>query len=139
MPLRYLDMVCEAIFTLNERGGATRDKIWNFLSSKRDYAASIKDKKVFVVQLRRILKDNAYVVPGKNNRRFSLTAKFKTKLVKHVQKGETLDLARKHAMVTKDNNKKKPVTKNKIAKASKAGPKGAEKVTKMKMIKELQE
>ena len=61
MPLRYLDMVCEAIFTLNERGGATRDQIWNFLSSKRDYSTSIKDKKMFLIQLRRIVKDKAYV------------------------------------------------------------------------------
>ena len=101
------------------------------MSTNRKYSDSITDKKQFNLQFRRIVKDHAYVVPGKNSARFKLSDTLKSKMVRNMQKGEPVDLARKHAMMTK-TSKKKPMTKNKVVKASKMGKKGQEKLTKMK-------
>ena len=128
---RYLDMIVEAIKTLKERDGSSREAIWKHISTNAKYTGSVGDKKTFLVQLRRILKDKRYVVQGKNKARFILSDTFKEKLVRHLRKGEPLELARKHAMMTKES-KKAPPKKNKKVKASKMGKKGQEKLSKAK-------
>ena len=134
MKYRYVDMITEAIFTLAEPKGATRDGIWKFISTSRKFKESTAGgKKQFLLQLKRCTMDHKYIEHSKSNAtRFKLTRSYLDKLKRKLAKGEEFDLARKHAMVTKDNNPKKSRAKNTKAKASKAGAKGQQKLTKMK-------
>ena len=83
--------------------------------------------------MKRIVADHKYIEKSKSNMmRFKLTQNYRNRLAKKLEKGEEFDLARKHAMVTRDDKPKKSKIKNEKAKQSKAGPKGREKLTKIK-------
>jgi len=47
-------MVTDAIFTLNDRKGSSREAIWKYVSHHKKYQESIKNKKLFLTQLRRL-------------------------------------------------------------------------------------
>ena len=125
-------MITDAIFTLADRKGSTREEIWDYISGKKMYQESIRDKKLFFTQLNRISKGNEFFQKSDDkNQRYKLAAKFKTKLAKLVNDGQDLYLAQKQAMTTKASNPKKPVSKMEKAKMSKT-TKGVQKLTKAK-------
>lgn len=57
MKLNYIHMVIDAIFTLGEKKGSSREAIWKYVHTK--YAEHAADKKVFLVQMRRIVKQGS--------------------------------------------------------------------------------
>ena len=138
MKYRYLDMIVEAIFTLAEPKGASEEDIWKFISKNKKFSESIAGgKKGFNISLSRVLKDDKYLMKTKSSvPTIKLTELYKKKLVKKVDELEDFDLARKHTMVTKDDNPKKSMVKNTKVKASKAGPKGKETLKKIEKAAE---
>ena len=121
MKYRYLDMICDTIFTIGDHKGASRQAIWKHISGTQKYRESTTGgERFFRIQLKRALKDNTYLEqkkPGGGSIR--LTKKYREKMIKAAKAGESVELARKHAMTKKDTNRKKPPTKNKKTKASK--------------------
>jgi len=57
MKLQYIHMITDAIFSLGERQGSSREAIWKYVHTKFPEFAS--DKKQFLVSLRRILKQGS--------------------------------------------------------------------------------
>jgi hypothetical protein len=45
-------MITDAIFSLGERNGSSREAIWKYLKNK--YSESISDKRFFLVALKRV-------------------------------------------------------------------------------------
>lgn len=87
-------MITDALFTLADRKGSTREQIWDYISGKKLYQESIRDKKLFLTQLNRLSKGNDFFHKSDdNNQRYKLSAKFKTKLTKLVNDGQELYLA----------------------------------------------
>jgi histone H1/5 len=126
----YLEMITNAIFNLQERKGSSRDAIWKYLQMQ--FPDSIRDKKIYLVQLRRIALMGLQVKKSENNTgRFKLDTNFRTRYIKHLAKGESPHLAQTHAMTTKTNNKRKPASKNAKTKMSKTA-KGKAAITKAK-------
>ena len=125
-------MITDAIFTLNDRKGSSRDAIWKYISHHQKYQESIRDKKMFLTQLRRLSAGNDFFEKSKDShQRFKLTLKFKGRLTNFVKKGHELHLAQKQAMTTKTINPKKSATKLKKAKMTKS-TKGLAKLSKTK-------
>jgi len=118
MKLQFLHMITDAIFHLGERKGSSREAIWKYLQTK--YPASVGEKKIFLVQMRRIAAQGIQVEKSAGNQnRFRLNKTFREKYIKHLAKGEEMHLAQKHAMTTKTKNKKKAASKMKKATKSK--------------------
>ena len=51
--IKMIFMITDAIFTLADRKGSSREAIWKYISSKNVYQESIRDKKLFLTQLKR--------------------------------------------------------------------------------------
>ena len=85
----YLDMIVEAVNVLNERGGVTRQKIWKYISTKKDFQDSISgNQKVFLAQLKRIIDAGTILHLHKTNRsRIVMDPSFRGKLARKVAKG----------------------------------------------------
>lgn len=60
MKYKSIYMIMDAIFTIGDRKGATREQIWNYVSNKKLYHESITTKKMFLVQLRRASQENEF-------------------------------------------------------------------------------
>lgn len=130
MKHKYLEMVTDAIFHLQERKGSSRDAIWKYIQTK--YPDSISDKKIFLVQLRRIAIMGLQVQKSNNSQqRFKLDPNFRMRYIRHLAKGEAPHLAQSHAMTTKTSNPRKSASKNTKAKMSKTA-KGKATLTKAK-------
>jgi hypothetical protein len=111
-------MITDAILNLQERSGSSREAIWKYLKMK--FPESVSEKKVFLVQLKRIAAVGAQVEHNDKNRtRFRLNRNFKIRYINKLQKGEVMHLAQKHAMTTKTKNPKKGASKLRKAKMSK--------------------
>lgn len=52
MKLKFVTMITDAIFTLGERSGSSREAIWKYIKMK--FPEHVSDKKAFLTQLRRI-------------------------------------------------------------------------------------
>ena len=114
-------MITDAIFTLADRKGSSREAIWKYISSKNTYQESIRDKKLFLTQLKRLSQDEQFFHKSKDNmQRFKLSEKFKEKLRKGLKQGQPMYIAQKSAMTTKVVNPKKPASKMQKAKMSKS-------------------
>lgn len=125
-------MITDAIFTLNDRKGSSRQAIWKYISQHKKYQESIRNKKMFLTQLRRLSAGNDFFEKSKDNQqRFKLSLKFKGRLSNLVKKGHELHLAQKQAMTTKTVNPKKSIKKLTKAKLSKT-TKGLTKLQKEK-------
>ena len=125
-------MITDAIFTLNDRKGTSRQAIWKYISQHKKYQESIRNKKMFLTQLRRLSAGNDFFEKSKDNQqRFKLSLKFKGRLSNLVKKGHELHLAQKQAMTTKTVNPKKSIKKLTKAKLSKT-TKGLTKLQKEK-------
>jgi hypothetical protein len=83
MKTKYLDMIVEAIHTLGERKGSSAQAIWKHLQAK--HSTSLRDYKIFRVQLRRTVESGKYVVKS-GAARFKLTSTFRSKLLKWAAK-----------------------------------------------------
>jgi hypothetical protein len=80
----------------------------------------VSEKKVFLVNLRRITAQSTHVEKSKNNSsRFKLNLNFRRRYIEHLEKGKAIHLAEKHAMTTRTKNPKKSVKTNEKAKMSK--------------------
>ena len=91
---------------------------------------------MFFLQLRRLSQENEFFSKSESNQaRFKLSAKFKTKLARLVNKGTEINLSLKQSMTTKTVNTKKPQSKIKKVKMTKT-KKGKDKLTK-KMDKKM--
>ena len=92
MKLKYLEMIVDAVFTLGERKGSSREAIWKYLQMK--YPESVSQKKIFLAQMRRISAENAQIEKsGSNMQRFKLRSNFRQKYIKHLSKDEPMHLA----------------------------------------------
>ena len=65
--IKHVVMITDAIFTLADRKGSTREAIWKYISSQRKYKESIFNKKTFLAQLRRLSKGNDYFSKTEGN------------------------------------------------------------------------
>ena len=128
---KYVYMITDAIFTLADKKGATRDAIWKYLEGKKLYHTSIGGgKKMFLTQLKRLSRDNEFFSKSESNQqRYKLSAKFKGKLANLVNKGQEVHTGIKSAMTTKVKGTKKPQKKIKKVKMTKT-KKGKAKLTK---------
>ena len=140
MKLQFLTMITDAILNLQERSGSSREAIWKYLLMK--YPESVSDKKVFLVQLKRIAAAGTQVEKNeKNKARYRLNKLFKNRYLKKLESGEEMHLAQKHAMTTKTKSNKKAASKmskakqSKTAKGKKSLMKKKEKASKMKNTK----
>jgi len=89
-------MITDAIFSLNDRKGSSREAVWKYISQSKKYQESIRDKTMFLTQLRRLSAGNSFFEKSKDNQqRFKLTLKFKGRLTNLVKKGHELHLAQK--------------------------------------------
>ena len=78
MKYKYVYMITDAIFTLGEKKGSSREAIWKYLQGKNLYHESITTKTIFLTQLRRLSQDNEFFSKSENNQqRFKLSAKYK--------------------------------------------------------------
>jgi hypothetical protein len=76
----YFEMIEDAILTLSERKGSSRQAIWRCVNAKYPEA----DYKQFIIRLKKI-KENGNVVT--NGSRWRLSPNYKLKLVKALAKG----------------------------------------------------
>ena len=78
---KYVEMISDAICKLGERKGSSREAIWKFLMTR--YQASIRDKKIFLVQLKRIADNGKFVKKSDNNQmRYKLTPGFRERYLR---------------------------------------------------------
>lgn len=118
MKFKYPEMITDAILTLGERKGSSREAIWKYVQTQ--YPEDINQKKFFLVSLKRISDIGEMVKKSENNQqRYRLDPNFRDKYIKHLAKGTPFHLAQKHAMTTKTKNDRKPVSKMNKAKLSK--------------------
>lgn len=136
----HLKMVIEAIITLNERGGVTRQAIWKFMKTKYEKATSNeRGEKLLAARLKRFADDGKYIVYGKLRSRFTLNQNFRTQLATRKAKGMEIPVAAEHALLKKSFNPKKKMTKNKKntrAKTAKGRAKNTKKQTKKQQKKD---
>jgi hypothetical protein len=115
---KYSSMIVEAILTLGERTGSSREAIWKFLLVK--FPESVRDKKVFLVQLKRLTVDGKHVEKSMNNsNRYKVSSTLRNRFLKSKARGDSLNLSITHALTTKTNNTKKKASKMTKAKMSK--------------------
>lgn len=93
---------------------------------------SVTSKKAFLTQLKRIAAAGIQVEKNAlNSHRFKLNKNFAIKYRKHLENGDPIHLAEKHAMTTKVSNPKKAASKMSKAKKSKTA-KGKDQLRKSK-------
>lgn len=56
---KHVEMIVDAIFKLGERKGSSREAIWKFMNTR--YAKSVANKKIFLVQLKRLADAGRFV------------------------------------------------------------------------------
>jgi len=97
---KMIDMICEALFNINEKGGSTRQQIWKYISTKPDFQDSITTEKMFTTALKKRVDESSYVekAPG-NAFRFKLVPSFKTKMIAKMAKGEPLGIKQMHSIL----------------------------------------
>lgn len=129
--MKTIEMVAYAIHVTQDRKGTTREQMWKCISSTKDFQESIRDKKIFFTQLKRLSTSDGILEKSKDNmQRYKLNAKFKEKVKKAIAKGMEPFKAVKSSMTTKAVNPKKPISKMKKAKMSKT-TKGQKKLSQM--------
>lgn len=118
--MKYMDIIVEAIFVLNDREGSSREAIWKYIQAK--HQNTVRDKKIFLSHLKRAADEGEYVEhPSKKIGRFKLTKKFREFVRNKVMKGETtLNLKKMHVMLKPTKPKAKKPTKAKTLKKNKA-------------------
>ena len=112
----YSELVHDALITLAERKGSSRQAIWKFVSTK--YPES--DYKQFLIRLKRVNPDEV----SHEKSRYKLTRSFRDKYLKALQNGKSVKAGvKKSTATTKKTQKRKPARemKAKKAAASKAG------------------
>lgn len=82
----YLEMITDAIFNLQERKGSSREAIWKYLQMQ--FPNSVRDKKIFLVQLKRIAFSGIQVKKSDNSTaRFKLDTNFRSRYITQLAKG----------------------------------------------------
>lgn len=107
----YSEMIEEAVLSLGELRGSSRQAIWKTLSSQYDNA----DYKRFVVRLRKMRESNQI---SQTKGKFRLETNYKHKLLKALEKGKTGVVAVKGKKSAADK-KKKGTSKGAMKKAKK--------------------
>ena len=91
---KFIYMITDAIFTLGDRKGSSREAIWKYISSKKIYQTSIRDKKLFLTTLKKLSQSDQFFHKSKDNmQRFKLSEKFKDKLKKALKSGQPMFMA----------------------------------------------
>jgi hypothetical protein len=62
----YRVMIIDAVTSLGERSGSSREAIWKFIQMR--YPEEINEKKFFLTSLKRELLNNPHLAINKNNR-----------------------------------------------------------------------
>ena len=107
---KYLDMVAEAIFHLSERKGSSAQAIWKYISAK--FPHSVRDYKMFRIQLSRIAQAGGKHVEKSTPGRFKLNSNFRRKVLTYMAKTGSKKLPimqMEHVMTTKAKNDTLPV------------------------------
>ena len=97
----YLDMIQEALSTLRERQGSSRQAIWKCVHCKHPEA----DYKQFLVRLKKFKAGSTLEEPNKG--RYRLTQQFKQKLLDQLKKGKSGKRVLKTKATTKKLNQHK--------------------------------
>jgi histone H1/5 len=113
----YFEMIQDAIITLGERNGSSRQAIWKCINAK--YPES--DYKQFVVRLKKV-KGTDHIIQNKG--KFKLAPEFKKQLIKNLENGKNPKKQQKSKATMKKTNKRKAVRKVKQAKRA-AGKRGS--------------
>ena len=114
---KMIEMVAEACFNINERGGTTRQKIWKYISTKPDFQDSIRTEKLFLAKLKKELVESTHVekIPG-NAMRYRLVPSFKTKMIQKMAKGESLNIKSMNTILKQIKQGKKLKKQSKLKK-----------------------
>jgi len=127
MKQSYLAMVAEAIFHLQERKGSSAQAIWKYVQTR--FPESVRDQKLFRVQLSRIAQAGGKHVEKSTPGRFKLNRDFRRKVLRAMaQTGSKAMpvMQAAHAMTTKVKNDRKAKAKLRLAdKRKRAGARKA--------------
>lgn len=112
--VNHLTMVVEAIVTLNERGGVSRQAIWKFMKMRYEKATSNeRGEKLLLARLKKFADEGKYIVYGKTRARFALNPNFRSQLALRKAKGMETVAASEHALLRKSFKPKARMSKNK--------------------------
>ena len=126
--LTYNEMIQEAIMTLDERNGSTRQEIWKCLQAK----FPVTEYKVFLLRLRRLSKESQHIVVNpKNKMRFQLSKEHRAKIVAAMKKNRDSSDASQRMSVKNALRSSALIDKQKAAKKA-AASKAADKIRQAK-------
>ena len=110
----YLEMISDALMTLKERKGSSRQALWKCVASKYDKA----DYKQFLVRLKKITQSGKEIIFEKQ--RYKFNANYKGKLQKAAEQGKSLKNVHKTKATMKKSKRKqmKRSSKNKGKKSA---------------------
>jgi histone H1/5 len=124
--LSYFEMIEDAILTLAERKGSTRQAIWKFISIKYPEA----DYKQFLVRLKKVKENNNIEPVG--TMRFKLSSNYRKKLLTALKKGVQPKAVQKSKATMKNSSKRKAAKTAKKGSAKRTSSKGSVKRTSAK-------
>ena len=124
MKLTYIELIQDALLTLNEPKGASRQALWKCIQSRHPEEA---DQKQFLIRLKKLSHDPLNNIENKGGR-FKLTASYRDKIKRRLAKGITIKKIIKTQATVKVQKKRKVQKKAKKArKSAKQGEKKARK------------
>jgi hypothetical protein len=133
MKLTYIEIIQDALLTLNEPKGTSRQALWKCVQSRHPEDV---DQKQFLVRLKKLSSDPLNNIERKGGR-FRLNKSYKDKIQRRLAKGIAIKKIIKTQATVKVLKKKKVAKKakkaNKAKKAAKSGEKKVRKNTKPKV------
>ena len=130
MKLTYIEIIQDALLTLNEPKGSSRQALWKCVQSRNPEGA---DQKQFLIRLKKLSSDPLNNIE-RNGGRFRLNKSYKDKIQRRLAKGIAIKKIIKTQATVKVLKKKKVAKKAKKAKkAAKKGDKKEKKVMKPKV------
>ena len=119
----FFEMIEDAVLTLGERKGSSRQAIWKYISTKYPEA----DYKMFITRLRKV-KENNNIVSAKKGMKYMLSDSYKKNLIKKLKAGSSTKKATKSKATMKKTQKRKSA-KSSGSTSSKKGKKSSTKKT----------
>ena len=90
--MTYSEMITDALMTLNEKGGSTRQELWKCVSAKFVKA----DYKLFITRLKKYSREGGMLKQMKNRQRFKLDSAVVDKLKARMGRGMGMSAALAH-------------------------------------------
>ena len=130
--LTYIEIIQDALLTLNEPKGSTRQNLWKCIQSRHpDHT----DPRQFYIRLKKLSSDPLNNIEKNGNSRFRLNTSYKDKIQRRLAKGIEIKKIIKTQATVKLIKKKKVTKKAKKARKS-AKKEGEKKVRKPRAKKE---